>query len=989
MARGKEIWVCPRCAARVDISELGLYAEVSCPRCYYTERVHMQLGNFRLENVLGIGGMSVVYRALDVTLNRPVALKVLNDTFRGQPERIERFEKESAMMARVRHENVTSVYSAGKAYGQFYIAMELVDGKNLEHMVSQEQPLSAPYALEVVRQVAMGLRAANEAGLLHRDMKPGNILITQEERVKVIDFGLALADTADDTEEVIWATPYYVPPETLRRRAEDVRTDIYALGMTLRYLLTGEETFSSSADSVSALLDRKRHLPPFAKQRPDLNPTLCDLVDHMTQYSMDGRPSNYDELLDEIEDVQQALAKDQKRGPEKFGVRRLLRWLGLFGVVGGLGYCLACVVSRCCGPVIPKESSVFVQTEQVTGVPPQIGQLRDVMTKIGAEEFDEAVDQLLTMSQQEQDGGVAAWAAYLARVITQAVPVKDGRAKADAAKKRLSQLLAIPLQTSPSTASLWGYLKAHGGRIDPKPTDWYNATGGWTTLQLGQLSSQTVRAELQGGCPAPMLPDKLMELAEMALWQGSEDVVIDECYAALQEVCAHMTDYAELGRLYARVMQERLSVRRVAKIEGEMERTMNKLLRTLPTQADIDALTRIANNPKLPTRLRQLAGVRSEAAQLGMHMGQMLVRKASGKLRADMSLGQMMALVEGSGPEIRSNTAEAAHPAKHAMDGDKETRWCAANRALGLHVTVQFPEKKQVDSAVFYWEDNAEQTYRVQTYCDGREVQSIEVKKKEGSSRVALSNQPIDEIRLSLVETGWAWASVREIEFYDKQGKRIPMLEHHQEMVKLPRDVLEDIRVVVAILEQNAQVESLLESHVRRTGDEKNNFRAIAISWLKRLGGSRDARSMVFEPLGDKRDEKLAELFETVKRCRVVVVEEGMNLAFLNMPTTFSGGLNMLDEQQIAFLQHEGVVKLGDEPSLPVYGLKEERFNQYSLRVGCLQPVPQSTAEHFVEMGNGVVIHSVDELRARLKNAWENPTPFFFNRVPVYNFSGK
>ena len=88
---------------QVDIAPLGLYAEVTCPRCFYVDRVHAQLGNFRLDGVLGVGGMSVVYRAMDMALHRPLALKVLNDTFRDQPERIERFENESAMMARVRH----------------------------------------------------------------------------------------------------------------------------------------------------------------------------------------------------------------------------------------------------------------------------------------------------------------------------------------------------------------------------------------------------------------------------------------------------------------------------------------------------------------------------------------------------------------------------------------------------------------------------------------------------------------------------------------------------------------------------------------------------------------------------------------------------------------------------------------------------------------------------------------------------------------------
>ncbi len=989
MAKGKEIWVCPCCAAHVDISELGLYAEVRCPRCYYADRVHMQLGNFRLEGVLGVGGMSVVYRALDVTLNRPVALKVLNDTFRGQPERIERFENESAMMARVRHENVTSVYSAGRAYGQFYIAMELVDGTNLEHMVSLEEPLGASAALEIVRQVAMGLRAASEAGLLHRDMKPGNILITRGDRVKVIDFGLALADTAGDTEEVIWATPYYVPPETLRRKPEDVRTDIYALGMTLRYMLTGVEVFPVQADSVSALLNCKRHLPPFAQQRPDANPVLCDLVDHMTQYSMAGRPSNYDELLDEIGEVQRALAGDERRGRGKLGVPHLLGRLALLGAVGWLGYCMACVVARWHETDSQKGSPVVVRAEQVDVVPPQIGQLRSAITKIGAEKFDEAVEQLLIMSQREQDPCVAAWAAYLVRVLARTVPVRDGYAKAEAAQKRLDQLLAIPHQTSPSTAVFWEYLRTHAERVDPQPVDWYNGKDGWPAQKSDQLSPQLAQDVVRRGCPLPMLPDKLMELAEMALWHGREDI-IKECRTRLQGAPAYMKDYAELGRLFQRVMQERLSVRRIAKTEGEMDRTMSRLHRTLPTQADVDALARIANDQELPMRLRQLAGIRSEAAQVGMHMGQLFMRKVPDKLRADMSLGQMVdTVVGGNGLRISSKTAELAHPAKHAIDGNKETRWCAVNRALGLHVTVRLPEKEKVGSVVFHWENNAAQTYRIQTYCDGHEVQTSDVKKNADSSRVVFESQPIDEIRLSLMETRLAWASVREIEFFDEKGKQIYLPKHQEEESKLPRVVLEDAQAVAAILEEDSQAESLLLDITKRKENKKNNFRVLAVSWLKRLREGRDARWAAAEPLEGNREERLAELFDRVKRCCLVRVKEGNNLAFLNMPEVKSGGLNLLDEQQTVFLQHADVVELEDDQPLPVYGLKGDRFNQFSLWSGYLQPVPQTTAEHFIETGSGVHIRTEEQFLTQLKDKQDNPTPFFFRRVPVYNFSKK
>ena len=317
MAGKTEIWQCPQCGDALDISALGFYAQVECPLCQYSEHVHKMLANFRVEGILGVGGMSVVLRARDLVLNRNVAIKVLNDTYRDSADRISRFENECAMMAKVRHENVVSVYSAGRARKQFYIAMELVDGCDLETLVSSNGALSPQLAVDYTIQIVKGLDAAHKSGLLHRDMKPGNVIITPEGRAKVLDFGLALGKQDEDTEEVIWATPSYVPPETLERKDEDARTDIYALGMTLRYLLTGKEAFNEPIQSVKELLQRKFRLPSMAGVLPGADESLCDLVDHMTAYAPEKRPRSYRDLLAELSAVQEGLiAQAESRSPE-------------------------------------------------------------------------------------------------------------------------------------------------------------------------------------------------------------------------------------------------------------------------------------------------------------------------------------------------------------------------------------------------------------------------------------------------------------------------------------------------------------------------------------------------------------------------------------------------------------------------------------------------------------------------------------------------
>lgn len=308
MSDHAEIWICPHCGGRSDISQLGFYTRIACPECAAETVVHTQLANYRIESVLGIGGMSVVFRARDLVLGRPVAIKVLNDAYRDAPERIAQFENECSLMAKVRHENVVSVYSAGWARGQFYIAMELVDGRNLELIVDERGFLLPTDALEIVRQVALGLQSANESGLLHRDVKPGNVLITPEGMARVLDFGLSLEDKPGvETEDIIWATPYYVPPETLRREEESVQTDIYALGMALRNLLTGEAKLPQDPHTIADMLVSKRTLPRLASIAPHLEPALCELADRMTAYDPADRPSGYVDLLAEVEEVQQAL----------------------------------------------------------------------------------------------------------------------------------------------------------------------------------------------------------------------------------------------------------------------------------------------------------------------------------------------------------------------------------------------------------------------------------------------------------------------------------------------------------------------------------------------------------------------------------------------------------------------------------------------------------------------------------------------------------
>lgn len=431
MAERQEIWSCPQCGTQLDVGALGFCADVVCPQCGTRACLHTLLANFKLDGVLGIGGMSEVFKAHDMVLGRPLAIKVLNSAYRGDAERIGRFEAESSLMAKVRHENVVSVYSAGWARGQFYIAMELVEGRNLETLVSEQKCLLPPAALEMTRQTALGLQAAHESGVLHRDVKPGNVLVTPEGVAKVLDFGLSQgAEEEQDKEGVIWATPFYVPPETLMRAPEDVRADIYALGMMLRNLLTGEDALKEEVTGISSLLAAKRKLPRMRDAYPKLHESLCDLVDHMTAFDVSDRPADYAEVLEEIAEVQARVGVSSLRETDRARRRRnKLMTSGLLGAAAA-GLVAAVPVAFMTPPV---------QEQEVLPVPAvawsDLDGWQDACHEADAGHWAEAADLFTELATHSEHPGVAATAAMHAAMLC---VLTDGPAEVDAAARELA-----------------------------------------------------------------------------------------------------------------------------------------------------------------------------------------------------------------------------------------------------------------------------------------------------------------------------------------------------------------------------------------------------------------------------------------------------------------------------------------------------------------------------------------------------------------------
>ncbi len=237
---------CHACGAVIDLAGKVGFTHVDCPRCDAVSVVPVKCGNFLLLNMLGVGGMGTVYKAIDLHLNRYLALKILRPKLAASTEFIERFTREARSAAAVNHPNVAQVYSFGELDSQYYLSMELLERGSLDDRITREGKLTEKEVLEIGSSIASGLRAAQQRGLLHRDIKPGNILFTQEGVPKIVDFGLARgpADTAAGDEQ-IWGTPYYIAPEKLRGQADDFRSDMYSLGATLFHALAGRPPFDA------------------------------------------------------------------------------------------------------------------------------------------------------------------------------------------------------------------------------------------------------------------------------------------------------------------------------------------------------------------------------------------------------------------------------------------------------------------------------------------------------------------------------------------------------------------------------------------------------------------------------------------------------------------------------------------------------------------------------------------------------------------------
>ena len=299
---------CPACGQQIDVTDQPPFSEVSCPECGATMRARIQFDHFTLLEMLGEGGMGWVFKALDRNLQRKVALKILKSNAASSEADWEKLAAEARLTAAVNHPNVVKVYSFGEDHGQFYLAMELVEKGSLDGLMLLQSKLAEIHVLDIGIQAADGLRAAFEVGLIHRDIKPGNILFATPKLAKVVDFGLARVMDEDAQEAgEIWGTPFYVAPEKLDGRPEDFRSDIYSLGGTLFHALAGRPPFDAKTASMVVLKHIKSQAVSLQAFAPSISDETAYVINRMLHKDPDKRYATYEELLTHLHYARQRL----------------------------------------------------------------------------------------------------------------------------------------------------------------------------------------------------------------------------------------------------------------------------------------------------------------------------------------------------------------------------------------------------------------------------------------------------------------------------------------------------------------------------------------------------------------------------------------------------------------------------------------------------------------------------------------------------------
>jgi eukaryotic-like serine/threonine-protein kinase len=275
-------------------------------------------GRYRIEDEIGSGGMSTVYLAFDETLERPVAVKIMHSDISREPSQLERFRREARTVARLSHPHVVMVIDAGEDQGHPYIVFAHVKGETLKERIRREGALPIADAVAYAIEIGRALEAAHEEGLVHRDVKPQNVLIDEEGRAKVTDFGIARGLEAEQLTAVgrVVGTTDYVSPEQALGHEVTGQSDVYSLGIVLYEMLTGEVPFKGESGVSVAMKHVREGLPDVQRRRPEISAALAAVVDRATAKELENRYGSMTEL---VRDLEEMLTYETARAGESTG----------------------------------------------------------------------------------------------------------------------------------------------------------------------------------------------------------------------------------------------------------------------------------------------------------------------------------------------------------------------------------------------------------------------------------------------------------------------------------------------------------------------------------------------------------------------------------------------------------------------------------------------------------------------------------------------
>ena len=320
---------CPGCDAKVFIpGDLPPLSTEPCKRCGHPIMMPMQMRQFELRSKIASGGQGKVYRAFDIVLERLVAVKLLRRELESDPVALESFIREARACASLNHTNIIHIYTFDEFEGQRYLVMELADRGSLDTRIEKQQRLPELDVLDIGIKIASALALALKHNLLHRDIKPGNILFNVDNEPKLVDFGLARSVEAEpESATVTEGTPYYVAPEKIKRERETFLSDMYSLGCTLYHALTGHVPFE--APSVEELVAAHVHTPltPPNLVAPDISQPTSDALVRVLAKNPADRFLSYEEFSMSLEAARsQWLVRNLSKPAVAKGVKSKTSW---------------------------------------------------------------------------------------------------------------------------------------------------------------------------------------------------------------------------------------------------------------------------------------------------------------------------------------------------------------------------------------------------------------------------------------------------------------------------------------------------------------------------------------------------------------------------------------------------------------------------------------------------------------------------------------